>query len=117
MNASLPPSERRNDPRTSRKGVVFLSHGELREGQFEEGELVDCSPHGIGLMMKRPIAMHVNLMVKLKTKPSSFVVYEVRHCDAASSQFKIGALYQGFVGAPESAEPEAESICSKLIAE
>jgi hypothetical protein len=117
QQASGPPNERRTDERTARKRVVFLAHGELGQSEFEEAELVDCSPHGIGIMMKRGIAMHVSLMVRLKTKPASFAVYDVRHCVASGPKYKVGALYEGFVGSPQSAQPEPESICSKLIAE
>jgi hypothetical protein len=115
--SSVPPSDRRRDERTARKGVVFLAHGDLCASDFEEAELVDCSPHGIGIMMKRGIAMHVSLMVRLKTKPTSFAVYDVRHCVAAGPKYKVGAVYEGFVGSPQSTQPEPESICSKLIAE
>jgi hypothetical protein len=117
QQASATPHERRRDERTARKGVVFLAHGELGQSEFEEAELVDCSPHGIGVMMKRGVAMHVSLMVRLKTRPVSFAVYDVRNCIACGPKYKVGALYEGFVGSPQSAQPEPESICNKLIAE
>src|SRR5436853_7112920 len=52
--------------------------------QFKRAWLVDCSPHGVGLIVSAAIQPGQQFLLKLKLDRLMLVIYTVRHCRPAS---------------------------------
>jgi len=89
-----------------------MPYGEGEGLEFERGELVDCSPHGIGLILGRSLIPGASFLLKLNLKPVAFAVYDVRNCSATGNGFRIGASFHGFIGSPARQQPDAATICA-----
>ena len=88
--------EQRREPRTpvfAKPVWVFVPEESPRTGH-----LVDCSPHGIGLLLQVPLRDGQHIGLKLRLDRLRLVTYTVRHCRPEGEQFRIGALLSGVDG-------------------
>jgi hypothetical protein len=90
------------------KAVVIMTYGEGEELEFENADLIDCSPHGVAILFHRPLAVGNHFLLKLKLNQTLLVRYLVKHCQPAAeaSRFRIGGELSGCVGAIEEVEPD-----------
>jgi len=88
-------SERRKEPRTALfKSIwVFVP---MHEPQM--GHLVDCSPHGICLLLGTGLREGDKFGLKLRIPLLQLVTYSVRYCRPEQGRFRIGALLSGVDG-------------------
>lgn len=71
--------------------------------------LIDCSPHGLGLIVERPMSAGDQFLVDIVIGQHPVqVLYTVRHCRAAGEHaFKVGAAFSAFISGPDDAAPVA----------
>ena len=96
--SSSEATQRRKEERTPCRNVVLMACGERESLLFEEAPLIDCSLHGIRILMPRPLAVGDDILVKLKLPRIALVVYSVRHCHAEGAGYRIGAEFRNVVG-------------------
>lgn len=92
-------------PVTAEKDWIFL-----------KAELVDASPHGIGLISDRPWKASDQFLAKLKVrKKALMVLYAVRYCHASGqNRFHVGAEYCGVTANPYD---DVETILAAWLAQ
>jgi hypothetical protein len=92
-----------------------MAYGEGEDPQFEEAEMVDCSPHGIAVLFHRRLRVGHHFLLKLKLNQTLLVRYVVRYCQSAGRRmFRIGGELAGHVGGAEEIEPDV--IVNALLA-
>ena len=103
-------TERRREARTAvlKRVWVFLPK---REPQI--GHLVDCSPHGVGMLVRTGLREGDEFGLKLRIPRLELVTYCVRHCRAEHGQFRIGALLAGIGGM--AGHPDLELVFRALM--
>jgi hypothetical protein len=99
--------DRRTEPRTSHPAIVIMAYGEGQQLEFENAQLIDCSPHGISILFHRPIQPGQDFLLKLKLDRVTLVNYAVRSCVPSGRLFRIGGEFTRYVGAAEDLPPEA----------
>jgi hypothetical protein len=64
---------------------------------FLAGQLIDCSPHGLGLTISEPIEPGRQVLVRLKMDRSVLLVYTIRYCiPVTPTQFRAGARFTDY---------------------
>src|SRR5258706_6632523 len=91
-------TERRVEPRTPHRAVVIMAYGEGERLEFERAELMDCSPHGIGILFHRSMPPGAQFLLKLKLDRVTLLSYVVRNCRSEGKSFRIGAQFVRQVG-------------------
>ena len=78
------------------------------QGQtFLEVDLLDCSAHGLGLMMDKPMEAGSQFIANMMPERSLLVLYTVRHCQPdGHGRFKVGASFEAFFGTPTMQDPQ-----------
>ena len=96
------------------KAVVIMAYGEGEQLEFEDAELVDCSPPGVAILFHRPLRVGDHFLLKLKLDRTFLARYGVKNCQAQEkSSFRIGGEFVDFVGpAPES---EKDALFKALL--
>ena len=107
--------EQRREARTPETGAVIMAYGEGENLGFEPVRVMDCSPHGVGIVLHRPLPAGASFLLKLNLKPTAFAVYDVRDCRPAERGYTIGAELHGFIGSPNAAVPDGNTICKTLL--
>lgn len=76
---------------------------------FIHVRLADCSPGGLCLISKTPMASGDQFLTELRIDKTLLVLYTVRHCAAvgSSSEYKVGAEFSGVLSGPDDVGPEA----------
>jgi hypothetical protein len=65
--------------------------------QFLAGQLIDCSPHGLGMTISEPIEAGRQVLVRLKLDRSVLLVYTIRYCiPVTPTQFRAGARFTDY---------------------
>ena len=112
-------SEKRSEERTPHRSLLVMPYGERLELQFESARLVDCSPHGVGILLGHALPVAGHFLVKLKYRQRTLLVlYAVKHCREADDEpglYRIGAQYAGEITGPDEAV-QAEAIYEALLA-
>jgi hypothetical protein len=107
--------ERRAETRSAHKAVVIMAYGEGEQLGFENAELIDCSPHGVGILFHRPLVVGHHFLLKVKLDRTMLVRYAVRNCRTSGRKlFRIGGEVVGFVG--PSPEPGTDAVFKALLA-
>jgi len=103
-------SDRRREQRTAlfKHIWVFVP---MREPQI--GCLVDCSPHGVGLLLRSCMREGDEFGLKLRLPLLRLVTYSVRYCRPVNGQFRIGALLSGIGG--RRGHPDLEFVFRALM--
>jgi hypothetical protein len=109
--------DRRHEPRVPHRGVHIMAFGMGEELEFEPAELMDCSLHGVAILLNREIQAGHHFFVKLKIAGRvTLVNYIVRNCrEVGRGLFRIGGEFCEFVGASE--EPPMEKLMAALMGE
>ena len=64
---------------------------------FMAGQLIDCSPHGLGLTIQEPIEAGRQVLVRLKLDRSVLLVYTIRYCiPVTPTQYRAGARFTDY---------------------
>ena len=91
-----PGDERRREPRAAcSRPIAILPYCEDR---FLHGRFVDCSVHGVGLIVPQPLAVDENFLLKLRGESLTLLVYVIRNCRPADGSFRIGGELCGCIG-------------------
>jgi hypothetical protein len=110
------PADRRGEIRVPHKAVLIMPFGEGIQARFERAKLVDCSAHGVGLIVRRPLKPGVFLFLKLKITTVALVMYKVKHCRPEDEGFRVGAEFHGVIGNNTDREATAETVFNALLA-
>jgi hypothetical protein len=108
--------DRRSEARTPHKAVLVMPYGEGLSSGFEDATLADCSRHGVGLILIRPLRPGIHLFLKLKLTTVALVVYSVKHCRPFDGGFRIGADFCGVIGSDADRASSADAILAALLA-
>jgi hypothetical protein len=87
--------ERRREQRTTLFKPIWV-FVPMHEPQI--GHVVDCSPHGVGLLLRTRLSEGDEFGLKLRLPLLRLVTYSVRYCRPMNGQFRIGALLSGIGG-------------------
>lgn len=102
--------DRRREPRTaSRKRLWVYQAGE----RPLPGRLVDCSPHGVRLLLQRPMREGEEFGLRLRLDRLRLVTYSVRYCGPEGQRYNVGALLCGVNG--REGDEELEAIFCALL--
>jgi hypothetical protein len=108
--------DRRAEVRTPHKAVLVMPYGEGLSSGFEDANLADCSLHGVGLVLQRPLRPGIHLFLKLKLSTVALVVYSVKHCRSFEGGYRIGADFCGVIGSTADRASSAEVVLAALLA-
>ncbi len=108
--------DRRGETRVAHKAVLVMPFGEGIHARFEHASLVDCSLHGAGLVLQRPLKPGVFLFLKLKLSGVALVMYKVRNCRPQDEGYRIGAEFHGVIGNSTDREATAQAVFDALLA-
>jgi hypothetical protein len=103
--------ELRREPRLtpSRKVKVYGASDEP-----EVAKILDCSRHGVALIMSRPLHVDSQFLLRVKSRGRQLVAYTVRGCvRMREGEYRIGAELVGLVH--ESVETDADGILQNLL--
>src|SRR3982750_2794194 len=91
--------DRRREARTPHRAVHIMAFGMGEELEFEPAELMDCSLHGVAILLNREIEEGHHFFVKLKLNGKvTLVNYLVRNCQQiCRGLFRIGGEFCEFV--------------------
>ena len=107
--------ERRREARFDRRKEIELLPCASDDGvaesrwSFLRGEMIDCSVHGIGVVVDRQLQSGERFLVKVRVgRFPCVVLYTVRNCRPADGRglWRIGAEFGGYVVAPGSTDRE-----------
>lgn len=110
------PAERRGETRVPHRAVLIMPFGEGIQARFEQAILIDCSIHGAGFALHRPLRPGVFLFLKLKLTNIALVMYKVRNCRPEDEGYRIGAEYHGVIGNDADRESSAQAVFNALLA-
>jgi len=113
--AAVNYAERRIEPRVPHRAIIVMPFGDEVESRFEEAEMLDCSLHGIGLLIRRPLRPRTRFFVKLRLTKLALVIYEVKHCTQTDDGYRVGADLKGVSGSDTDREASAEAILTALL--
>ena len=94
---------RRSEPRTPcEREIAFLpatdgnSAGEVL---FNKAQVTDCSMHGMGLIMSKPVEAGQQILARLDVdRHPTLLLYTVRYCiPMQADQFRAGVRFTGFI--------------------
>jgi hypothetical protein len=108
--------ERRTEDRIPHRAIVVMPFGEGVESEFKRAMMVDCSLHGIALIVDQPFRPRTRFFVKLKLTTVALVVYEVKYCQEMPHGYRIGADLQGISGSTADCNTTPEAIMHALLA-
>ncbi len=75
---------------------------------FMAGQLIDCSPHGMGLTLSEPIEAGRQVLVRMKLDRSILLVYTIRYCiPVTATQFRAGARFTDYSASSYQGDPKA----------
>ncbi len=116
---SLPNgADRRREQRLElRRKVEVLPCAEdgSTTGDFVTAELFDCSIHGVALLLKEPLNIKTQLLLKIQLEETQIVLYTVRNCrmhDGQQKIYRIGAEFDTYIAA--SPQTRRQSIVDAL---
>jgi hypothetical protein len=109
-------ADRRAEPRIPHRSIVVMPFGEGVRSQFEKAELLDCSTHGVGLIVNQALTPRMRFFLKLKLTAVSLIVYEVRNCQQVAEGYRIGAEFVGVIGNETDRAATPEIVLAALLA-
>ena len=107
MSTSSASSESAPSGENARRDVRLPCAGAIQvlpckpkgEWKFAIADLVNCSRHGISMRFSESMLPNEQFLVKLKVNAVQLLVFSVRWCMAAGSDYLIGAEFAGFSSA------------------
>ena len=103
-------ADRRRELRTAVSKAVWLF---MPAGEPRVGLLTDCSPHGVGILLKEPLREGDEFGLKLRLDRQRLVTYSVRYSRAEGARYKVGGLVSGVSGVE--GHPDLEVIFRALL--
>jgi hypothetical protein len=85
--------------------IVVMPFGFRTGLQFEPATLLDCSRHGIGIVLGFALNPGEQFMVKAKLKDTVLLIYTVRNCRPFRGGFRVGGQFTGIIGGSDSRDP------------
>jgi hypothetical protein len=107
--------ERRAEPRIPHRAVIVMPFGDEIESRFETAQMLDCSLHGIGVLLQRPLRPRTRFFVKLRLSNVALVIYEVKHCSQTQDGYRIGADFHGVIGNDTDRNAAPETVLAALL--
>jgi len=96
-DASSSGENARRDERLPCAGAIeVLPCKPKGEWKFATADLVNCSRRGISMRFRESMLPNEQFLVKLKLNAVQLLVFSVRWCMAAGSDYLIGAEFAGF---------------------
>jgi hypothetical protein len=75
--------------------------GGEKDWKFKTVNMVDCSPHGVGILTDKPMKRGEEFLAKVKIQRVTMVIYRVMHCtEQKDGMYKVGAKLVESVGTP-----------------
>ncbi len=106
-------SEKRQEPRHAANRMIELMPCKNSPAwRVIEAELVDCSAHGLGFLIDRPMASDEEFLVKLRLGKLMLLLYTVQHCRPENGRFRVGAKFTGLVA--DKFNGDAQAILNAL---
>jgi hypothetical protein len=106
--------ENRREPRfPSARTIAVRPYRQAEERGFRPANLIDCSVHGLRVIMDESMHAGEQFLVQFKLGQLMLAVYTVRHCRRVDDRYVVGAALDGFIGGSE--DPDAESILRALM--
>src|SRR5438132_2342709 len=97
--------KRREERVTHRRVIQLLPEFLQEEWRFVEGELIDCSPHGLAVYVPAPMKIGADFMVKLRLDRVVLLLYSVRYCREEDGRYRVGAQFTGLASDPVRRDP------------
>ena len=118
MTHGLTPGDfrtnRRGEERTTlSRRLDVLPCAATGDWKFLETEMTDCSPHGLGILARDPMAVGAQFLVKLRVGgvggvggSVKMLLYTVRNCAPADrARHRIGARFSGLAATELNEDP------------
>ena len=124
MTRALLPNDFRQDARSEPRLAVTRTIEVLPcratttpTWRFTTAELSDCSLHGVGLLLSKPMDVGQQFLLKLKAPDRlRLLLYTVQNCVAQDrSRYRIGARFSGF--AAQEIDEDLQTILDALSRE
>ena len=116
MRQPLEPQDfvenRRSEPRVSaaaaRRIDILPCEATTGEWKFLDAELLDCSRHGLALLLTEPMPLGAQFLAKLKMSGGmKLLLYTVRNCAPCErARFRIGARFSGLAAQEFQGDPD-----------
>jgi hypothetical protein len=107
--------ERRTERRIVHKAVIIMAIGPGVNSEFEQADMVDCSTHGIGIVLPHALVLGSRFFVKVKLSTVALASYTVRYCQRMPEGYRIGAEYCDLVGTPSDCAAGPQLVCDALL--
>jgi len=108
--------ERRTEDRIPHRAILVMPFGEGVDSRFQRAQMVDCSVHGIGVVVDQPLPPRSRFFIKLKLTTVALVIYEVKYCEPLSHGYRVGAEFQGISGSEADCKMTLEEVIQALLA-
>src|SRR5689334_4060865 len=115
LGGTLLGHERRAEQRIPHRAIVVMPFGEGVSSRFENATLLDCTAHGVALIVSQQLKPRSRFFLKLKLTAVALVIYEVRHCQEVPEGYRIGAEFRGVIGNAVDRESAPETILAALL--
>ena len=90
------PDDRRREPRVGcDRPIAVLPYHEPR---FVSGRFVDCSAHGVGVLLPQTLPVDERFLLKLRGESVTLLIYVIRNCQPVGDSYRIGAELLGCIG-------------------
>ena len=109
--------ERRADPRVPcARHIDILPCQARAQWKFMDAEVVDCSKHGLSLLLSEPMEVGQQFLVKLKLPQGiKLLLYTVHNAAPRErSRYRIGARFSGF--AAQEFDDDPQKVMDALLA-
>ena len=95
--AAVRPDDRRSEPRVAcERPIAILPYHEPR---FLNGRFIDCSVHGVGVLLPQTLPVDERFLLKLRGESVTLLIYVIRNCVPISeNSFRIGGELCGCIG-------------------
>jgi hypothetical protein len=106
--ANSTTKNRRREPRISaNRQIQYLPTNAAQNWQFLDAQLLDCSPHGLGMECHDPLAAGEDFIVKLVIGKVRLAVYRVKSVAPIETGYRIGAEFIGLLVDPDEVDHDA----------
>ena len=95
-SAAVRPDERRREPRIAcERPIAVLPYP--HEG-FINGRFIDCSVHGVGLVLVQSLPVEERFLLKLRGESVTLLIYTIRNVLPVGDSYRIGGELSGCIG-------------------
>jgi hypothetical protein len=107
-------ADRRRGPRLKAHRPVMVMPCACGAGlRFQPAQLVDCSRHGVAILLPQPLPADTQFMLKARLRHPVLLIYTVKNCHGAEEEYRIGARFSGIIGPPS--DREALAVLDALL--